>query len=157
MKNMTLIASLGLAIVAGGLVTTAEASGGTHRPHHSFEELDANSDGKLTQSEIETHMQTRFQSADTNGDGNLSKEELLAQAEKRRADRAEKYVGHMLERHDANGDGALSFDELQSRRDGKLFARMDANQDGSVSKDEFDAARERMKDRRHKTTKDATE
>lgn len=150
MKNFTLIASLGAAIVIGGLVTPAEAAGGKHRPHHSFEELDANSDGKLTQAEMELHMQARFEGADANGDGLLSKDELLERLKARKADRAEKYIGHMLERHDANGDGALSMDEMKSRHHGKMFARMDKDDDGAVTKEEFEAARERMKKHKHK-------
>ncbi len=150
MKNMALMSALGLAIIAGGAVTTAEAAGGKHRPHHSFEELDANGDGKLTQTEMDTHMQARFQGADTNGDGLLSKAELLARVKKGKAERAEKYVGHMLERHDQNGDGALSMEEMAERGHGKMFSRMDANEDGAITKEEFEEARARHKDRKSK-------
>ena len=150
MKNLALMSALGLAIIAGGAVTTAEAAGDKHRPHHSFEELDANSDGKLTRAEIETHMQMRFEGADTDADGVLSKDELLARLKKGQSERAEKYVNHMLDRHDANGDGALSLEEMKARHDGKMFGRMDADQDGAVTKQEFEEARAKFKDRKGK-------
>ncbi len=146
MKNTALIASLGLAIIAGGAVASNDDVGGKpHRPHHSFEELDANGDGKLMKEEMEAHMQARFEGADTDGDGALSKEELLTRVKERRAKRAEKYIDHMLERHDADGDGALSMDEMKARGEGKMFARMDADKDGAISKEEFETMRAKHK------------
>ena len=145
MKNTVLMASLGLAIVAGGAIASSEKMQGMQRPHHSFEELDANGDGKLMQEEMAAHMQARFEGADTNGDGALSEAELLARINERMAKRAQKYVAHMLERHDANGDGSLSMEEMKSKRAGKMFSRMDADQDGAVSKEEFDAMRAKRK------------
>ncbi|WP_299843269.1 calcium-binding protein [uncultured Roseovarius sp.] len=146
MKNTVLITSLGLAIIAGGAVASGDKAGGMkHRPQHSFEELDANGDGKLMQEEMAAHMQARFEGADANGDGVLSKDELLARINERMAKRAEKYAAHMLERRDANGDGALDMEEMKSRRDGKMFARMDADQDGAVTKEEFEAMRAKHK------------
>ena len=79
----------------------------------------------------------------------LSKEELLARVNERMAKRAERYVNHMLDRHDANDDGALSMDEMKSRHKGRIFARMDADQDGAVTKEEFEAMRAKHKSRRH--------
>ena len=149
MKNSVLLTALGLAILAGGAIASGDKEGGMHhRPHHSFEELDANGDGKLMQDEMAAHMQARFEGADTDGDGTLSKEELLARVGERMAKRAEKYVDHMLERHDADDDGALTMDEMKSRHKGKMFAKMDADQDGAVTKEEFDAMRDKHK--RHK-------
>lgn len=151
MKNSVLIASLGLAIIAGGAVASSDKAGARdHRPHHSFEELDANGDGKLMPEEMAAHMQARFEGADTNGDGALSKDELRARVEERMAKRADKYVDHMLERHDANGDGALTMDEMKPRDEGKMFARMDADQDGAISKEEFESMRAKAKERGHK-------
>lgn len=150
MNNTALITALGLAIFAGGAIAANDAGQGKHhRPHHSFEELDSDGDGKLTKGEMEAHMQARFSGADTDGDGALSREELLARVNERQAKRAEKYVDHMLERHDSNGDGALTMDEMKARHQGKMFARMDADQDGAVTKEEFDAMRDKHKGRKH--------
>ena len=76
--------------------------------------------------------------------------ELLARVQENQAKRAEKYVAHMIERHDENGDGMLSMDEMKSRNKGKMFSRMDANDDGVVTKEEFDEMRARHKHRKHK-------
>lgn len=150
MKNMVLITSLGLAIAAGGAVASNGKMGGKHhRPHHSFEELDANGDGKLMQDELATHMQARFEGADADGDGALSQDELLARVTERMTRRAEKYVAHMIERHDADNDGALSMAELKSRNKGDMFARMDADEDGVVTREEFEARRSGHKSHRH--------
>ena len=151
MKNTPLIAALGLAIIAGGAVASNDATGGKHhRPHHSFEELDANSDGALTQDEIAAHMQARFQRADTDSDGLLTQAELVARAGENRKKRAEKFVTRMIEKHDVNGDGALSFAEMSKRHDGKMFAQMDADQNGAVTKEEFDAMRAKHKAHKRK-------
>ncbi len=144
MKNTVLIASLSLAIVVGGVSGTL-ASGdraGKHGRHHSFQELDANGDGKLMKEEIETHMQRRFERADTDGNGSLSAQELTARVAERQAERAGKYVTHMIDRHDADGDGELSAVELRARHKGDRFARMDADGDGAVSEAEFEAMRD---------------
>lgn len=158
MKNTVLIAALGLAIATGGAFAASDKSEGRHhRPHHSFEELDANGDGKLTQEEMETHMQARFEGADTDGNGSLSQEELLARISAEQAKRAEKYVAHMIDRHDADGDGALTMDEMQSRHKGKMFSRMDADDDGAVTKEEFETMRAKHKGRKHKDKSDSVD
>ncbi len=151
MKNGVLTVSLGLAILAGGAVASSDRmEGKQHRPHHSFEELDTDGDGRLMPSEMEAHMQARFEGADTDGDGALSKEELLARANERMAKRAEKQVNRMLECHDANGDGSLSAEEMKARYKGRMFTRMDADQDGAVTKEEFEAMHARHKRHKHK-------
>jgi hypothetical protein len=38
--------------------------------------VDANGDGQITQTEIEEHLNERFQILDLNGDGVLTKEEM---------------------------------------------------------------------------------
>ncbi len=149
MNNIALITSLGLAIMAGAAVASSDKPGKDHRPHHSFEELDANGDGKVTREEMETHMQARFEGADTNGDGSLSRDELLARVKEDQAKRADKYVSHMIERHDANGDGALTMEEMRSRKHGKRFDKMDADGDGAISKAEFEAMRGKHKRHKH--------
>ena len=147
MKNSVLITSLSLAIVVGGVSDTLASGGkdGRHGRHHSFQEMDANGDGKLMKEEIETHMQRRFEGADTDGNGKLSVKELTARVAERRADRPHKYVAHMIDRHDADGDGELSISELKARHKGDRFARMDTDGDGAVSEQEFEA----MKGKHH--------
>lgn len=138
MKNVTFIAL----VLAGASVIGAGAAlakpGGGHGPRASFEELDVNSDGEVTQAEMESLRARHFAAADSDGDGLLSLEEMTARAAERGAKRAER----MLERFDANGDGALSADEMPSPRNpDKRFSRLDADGSGGISKEEFEAAR----------------
>ena len=144
MKNALMMTGLTVAILAGGLTQAFAGSGHGkmgHQPRHSFEELDANSDGQITPEEMSTHMQTRFEGADTNGNGTLSKDELIARMTERQAERMAKYAEHMIKRHDANDDGELTMDEMQARHKGGMFERMDANEDGAVTAEEFKAMR----------------
>lgn len=133
---------LGLAV---SLAPAAEAKGGMGPRDVTFEQLDANSDGSLTQAEMAAHRAARFAEMDTDGSGTLDAAEITAAAEGRKARRAER----MIERIDANGDGVLSQEELaqagpRARSDrgdrGDRFMRIDADGDGAISKAEFDAA-----------------
>ena len=122
------------------------AAGPKDRQDVSFQELNANGDGQLTQEELEAHRAQRFSKADSDGDGRLSVEEMQAAAQQRANDR----VSKMFERHDADQDGFLSEDELpKSRRAGKMFDRIDADNSGTISEQEFNDAKERM-GRKHK-------
>lgn len=151
MKNATLMTVLGLAILVGGTAGSWAASDRGAGPRHSFEDLDANGDGQLTQAELDGHMQARFAQADTNGDGRLSKDELQARGSSRASKRADK----MIERLDANGDGGLSLEEMRQGRGGAMFERADADGDGAISKAEFDEARANAKG--HHKRKSTTE
>ncbi|WP_170381662.1 EF-hand domain-containing protein [Ruegeria atlantica] len=126
--------------------TSALAAGPRDREPVSFQELDANGDGQLTQEEMEAHRTQRFSKADTDGDGRLSVEEMQAATQKKANDRVTK----MFEEHDANKDGFLSEDELpKPRRAGKMFDRIDADNSGTISEQEYANAKERL-GRKHK-------
>lgn len=146
MKNTVLLVGLAATILAGGL-SMAQAEnhmgkmGKDMGMRHSFEDLDANGDGKITQEEMTAHMQARFDGADTDGDGALSKDELITRMTERQAERMAGYADHMIERHDANGDGKLSPDEMQARRKGNMFEKIDTDGDGAISKEEFSEMR----------------
>lgn len=149
MKNMVLIAGLASTMALGGLsaVEAGNHKGGMKhggmQMQHSFEELDADGDGKITPEEMAGHMQARFDGADSDGDGALSRDELIA--------RMANYADHMIERHDANADGKLSIDEMRADRQGKMFKRLDTDGDGAISAEEFAKMRE-MRGRHHGMT-----
>ncbi len=110
----------------------------------SFETLDTNGDGKLTQAELEAQKTARFTATDTNGDGMLSADEMLAQGKarmgNRMAKRMEQRIGKMIERRDTNGDGMLSISEMEAMPKGdQLFKRLDANGDGTITAEEYAA------------------
>ena len=146
MKHITFIALIvtgASVLAAGAALAKPHGPHGHHGPRASFEELDANGDGEVTQAEMEAMRARHFSEADTNSDGALSLEELTARAAEQAQDRAKR----MLEKLDANNDGVLSTDEMpQPRNPGKQFARLDADKSGGISKEEFDAAREKHRD-----------
>lgn len=76
-----------------------------------FEQLDGNRDGRLTMTEVEQSMQTRWAAADANHDGYIDKAEVQHAAMPR--------LERFFERLDANADGRLSQQEVQ-----KFAARM---------------------------------
>lgn len=147
-RNTTLTGALILALGVTALPAMAQDSGdgprGPRGPMFQFEEIDANSDGKLTREEIEAHAAARFADADTDGDGQLSAAELVARMEKQSDERIQRRVEGMIEHRDANDDGMLSADEMGPRNKDRMFSRLDANDDGEISKAEMEQAREKM-------------
>ena len=145
--NMTqklALAALGVTLALTPMM--AQAKGSKHGPRASFEQLDANGDGSLTQAEMQAHAKARFASADSNGDGNISRAELEAQAKSNASERATRRIDRMMERLDTNSDGQISASEMEAaadKRGGKrgerMFKRADADGNGSISKAEFDA------------------
>jgi Ca2+-binding EF-hand superfamily protein len=116
-KNIRWIFAYTLAFFMG--LTAFQARAQSPEPEKnkrpSFEELDANKDGKVSLDEMKKHHETKmtehFKKTDQNGDGYLSKEE-----------------------HDS-----------PMRPQMASFESLDSNGDGNVSKAEFDAAMEKRK------------
>lgn len=154
MKNTVLLTTLSLTIIAGATLSTAsEGHGPGKGPHFSFEEMDANNDGKLTGNEMSAFMASHFADADTNGDGFVNADELRAHMQERMAMSLDKRVAHMMERRDTNGDGQLSADEMQPRRMGKMMKHADSDGDGAISRDEFDAMKSMRGDHKRRNCK----
>ena len=152
MKRTTaLTGALVLALVGASLPAMAQQQGdgqrGPRGPMFQFEDVDANSDGKITQDEITAHAAARFAAADTDGDGMLSQDEMIARMQAQRDERMAQGAARMIERRDTNGDGVLSAEEMAPRNTDRMFARLDANDDGEVSKEEMEQARERFEKR----------
>lgn len=152
MKTSVLTPALAVAVLLGGSVLAHAESGSDKMGHgmrmqHSFEDLDADSDGRITPEEMAAHMQARFEGADADGDGALSRDELIARMTERQAERIAAYADHMIERHDSDGDGMLKPDEMKAEGDGRMFKRVDADGDGAITKAEFDKMREEMQSR----------
>ncbi len=141
MKTTTFISAVVLAAVAvTGSMASAKGSRAT------FQELDADGDGQVTQAEITAHRNQKFTAADADGDGQLSVQEMQAAAQTKATER----VNKMFEKHDANADGFLSEDELpKPRRASKMFERIDADGNGSISEQEYADAKGKM-GRKHK-------
>ena len=138
MKHVSFIALVLVGATAIGAGAVMAKPGG-HGPRASFEELDADKNGEVTQVEMETMRTRQFAKVDTDGDGKLTLEEITAHRAAKVGDRA----ARMLERFDANKDGALSQDELPGpKRQGTVFERLDADKSGGISREEFQAARQ---------------
>ncbi len=108
-----------------GALSKAEAEKAMPRLARDFAAIDVNKDGKVTQDEIRTYMQTRmaahhggkggeqgkprfderFKKADTDGDGALSKAE---------AEKSMPRLARDFDAIDANKDGKVTQDELRS-------------------------------------------
>lgn len=147
-----MIETLKLSVLTGAIILgstliaapMAYAQGGADRSAPTFEQLDADGDGAVTEAEMQAYRAARFAEMDADGNGSLSADELTTAAEQRRANRA----ARMIERVDADGDGELSAEELAevgNKRRGGGFGRMDADNDGSVTKAEFDAAKDKRR------------
>jgi len=138
MKKQILIATLlTLSTAAAGTLAVARPGFGPERERPTFEQLDADGDGVLSQAELDAIGQTRFDAADSNGDGVLSAEEMAARAQERIAKRTDA----VIERFDTNGDGVLSVEEMpRGRGQQKLLEKADTDGDGSISKAEYDTA-----------------
>ncbi|WP_147124326.1 EF-hand domain-containing protein [Shimia ponticola] len=153
MKTTTVIAGL-MAATLALTATHAMARGGHGKgPQATFEQLDADGSGEVTQAEMAAWRDAQRAAADTDGDGALSREEMLAAAEARNAERAERRIDRMIDRMDANGDGVVQFDEMPERnadRAAERFARVDTDGSGGLSEAEFDAAKDKRAGRKGK-------
>lgn len=150
MKNTTLTICLSAAIMAA--VATEGFAAGDHRggPRINFEEVDANADGLLSQSEMDAHREARFSATDTDGSGGLSKAEVEARMIANQDERRVKFLDRMFKKRDANGDGELTLAEMPNDRSSKMFQRADADGDGLISKAEFEAAKEAGRNKKNK-------
>ncbi len=150
MKNIVMMTSLMVAIAAGATVAAGKEHGhGGPGRHISFDNVDTNKDGKLTQAEMEAHMEARFNETDADNNGLVSPEELSARMAEKQSKRIDKRVRHMMDRKDANEDGQLSKEEMKPRFMAKMLKRADTDGDGALSKAEFEAVKAKHA-KRHK-------
>ena len=151
LKTKLALAGIGLALAMTPMM--AQAKGG-QGPRVTFEELDVDSNGSVTEAEMQAHRAARFTTADTDGDGSLSRAELEAQMTSGKESRMERRLDRMMDHLDADDNGALSQEELAEaggERKGKGFSRLDKDGNGAVSKAEFDEmGKKRHSGRKHK-------
>jgi len=156
--NKTLAIAL-VTILGTGSVAFAHGGG----PGKRMQDLDANSDGKVTKAELKKQADEHFTKLDKNKDGRVTLDEAKAFGEAMRAEHVAHWAEHgkqgkapndrkgppadfekrMQERaqkhfaeRDQNGDGAIDRAE-HDRAVEERFARMDKNGDGALTADEL--------------------
>ncbi|HYC70944.1 MAG TPA: EF-hand domain-containing protein [Opitutaceae bacterium] len=113
-----------------------------------FKMMDADGDGRISQSEHTQGAQKMFAKFDTNADGKVTRAEVGGGAGAARSDGS----GHsdkgqyILDECDQNNDGQVTTSEHQMSASSK-FTEMDANRDGFITKDEMAAGHKRKHDR----------
>ena len=146
-KTTALIAAA--LVSAIGVTAVAQASPGKrdHDRHGGraimlMEQFDANSDGQVTQQEIDSVRAERFEQFDTNNDGRLSLEEYealwLDAMRSRMVDR--------FQRLDDDGDAVVTVEEFAEPMS-NLVLRRDRNDDGAITMDELRRDRKGDRDR----------
>lgn len=157
MKKMILFSVL--TVLAGGGIALAHGHGHGHAGR-MLQHLDANKDGKITLTEMQTEATRHFAEADADKDGRVVQAEWKAHQKKMRAQftgkhkdiaakgdkergecRGEEHAhGRFFEKLDQNDDGAVDNKELTTHLQ-KKFTRIDANGDKVVSGDELQLRR----------------
>ncbi len=141
----------GLTVAVLGLSTAAMAQDGPEMgpmPLFDFAAMDADKDGKITQSELTAFRTAKATAADTNADGKLDQSELVAMQVAMMTDHATDRAARMIDHLDTDGDAALSIAEMAAKpMHARLFDRIDADRDGAITEVEVDAARAKMAER----------
>jgi Ca2+-binding EF-hand superfamily protein len=135
------------------------------QPAALFQQLDADSDGQLAESEVGQEHERLFKRllriADKDGDGKLTREEFASGLKEERPQppaeappgptggRSSQFLqadpDQLFARLDVNGDGKIERDELPEQvREamGRFFEQADANRDKSLSVEEFQKGHE---------------
>ena len=149
LKSLSLI---GLGAAALVLAAPASHAGdgpppSMHMHPPSFDDLDANKDGKLTQDEFAAPMAQHFHDLDGNGDGVISRDEFDAghmhMHDGPPPGGPDGHGGPGMWRHrmdlkslDTNGDGKVSFDEFTAPMK-QHFDEMDTDHDGALEQSEL--------------------
>ncbi len=158
MKRLTWL----IAMIAGAAAAIAQdttpaqkpvgAPGGGRMPFMvTFDEMDANKDGKLTLDEFraaqEKMADQRFGRLDKNGDGAITKDELPPFMQREGSTNGPSFFSKL----DKDGDGKISKEEFAGGGKEMVeqrFKMLDKDGDGVVTKEEFEAGRPQIGGRR---------
>lgn len=135
LRPIPIIVAIGFAL-ALLLPPPVQGQGGIG-PGLVLNDVDADSDGKISRDEYIAARDREFARYDQNGDGNLSNGDFARSASYRRA------LGRIEERvaaADKDKNGVLSREETHNAPT-VIFDRADTSKDGYLSQNEIDAAR----------------
>lgn len=132
----TTVAILGTAVVLTSAVGAFahDRKGGDREGRggmQMFERVDTNSDEKLDFAEFSAPMIERFDEVDADSDGIITEAEIETAAENREGRRAKR----IAKRLDGDDNGEVTKAELEERQQ-EMFSRLDADEDGFISIDE---------------------
>lgn len=164
MKSILMSGAAALVLAAPALAQDGPMGGpmgGPMDPGMMFEMLDADSDGTVTQAEVDAAKAARFATADANSDGKLDQAEMVAQAEAMQAEmmarmqermktETSKRIAHMMIDLDTDSDGFLTIEEMSDNGMERMFVMLDTDEDGAISQAEFDAMKDRVQGMRGK-------
>jgi Ca2+-binding EF-hand superfamily protein len=108
-----------------------------------FAQLDANSDGQVSRDELHAGIQRRFVEIDADKNGKITESEVQQHSAEKMQERQEHGAEH-LKAADKNHDGKWTKDELSRMPDG-MFKKLDTNNDGVLTAAELEAGREGWK------------
>jgi len=143
-KSTLLLILSALVLSLSAQAKPQKGEGKRPEPGAMFSKLDTDGSGTLSTDEVEGRMAERFAEIDANSDGELTQEELKAAHEARRGQRNK---GKAKEA-DTDENGAISLDEAEAAGMERLvenFDQLDGDGNGEISREEFQAARESRK------------
>ena len=111
-----------------------------------FKMMDANGDGKITRAEHAAGAKQMFAECDANRDGIVTATEMdtLMASKRQKPAKDEKSSAEKIQVIDQNGDGQLTAAEHAAGSE-KIFSKMDTNSDGVLTKEECDAGQNMLK------------
>jgi EF hand len=142
------VLALGTTALVGASLAGGRGGHGYHGGHWGgpwgggerlFEQFDANTDGVITQVEIDEVRSSRLTEFDANSDGSLTLEEYQVLW----LDAMRERMVDQFQAHDDDGDGLVTGEEFGERYS-SLAQRLDHNDDGQVTEDDL---RSRPRDR----------
>lgn len=133
-------------LIAGGLSLAILSPAFAGDAGDMFKKMDANNDGKVTESEHTQFAETMFRQSDTDRDGKVSAAECeAAQATHEKGMKADKAAtAAHLRVVDTDRDDHISRTESATHASNE-FSKADKNRDGHLSKDEVADAHAAMK------------
>jgi Ca2+-binding EF-hand superfamily protein len=124
---------------SGSTGTTTGTEGAGDPVQMMFKRIDADGNGSISESELETWRSSAIFRLDTDGDGKVTKQEVDAyMAQQQSQGGKAEDSSAFFQAYDTNGDGAVDQNELKAVGD-KRFQSADTDANGQLSMQEWQA------------------